>query len=113
MDTETKPLWETTREAMGKRWTVALYPNNTALEDGNFTCDLGQVSHSQQRIVINAKPLMDSRDEALLHELVHVGVRLSSLGMEEKDLATLSQFLYAFLRGFGLWQPFPWPDKEE
>lgn len=113
MDTETKPLWATTREAMGKRYGISLYPNNAALEDANFTCDLGQVSYGRQRIRINALMPFDGRDEALLHEVLHLVARQSSVKLEEGDVLVFSNLLYAFLRGFGLWQDFPWPDKDE
>lgn len=113
MDTETKPLWTTTREAMGKTYTIRLYPNNAALEDGNAACDGAQVAHSKQQITINAYAHVDSRDEALLHEVLHIACRHSSQLLEEAEVNRLSGILYAILRGFGLWQPFPWPDKDE
>ena len=113
MDTETKPLWTTKREAMGKTYTISLYPNNAALEDGNCACDGAQVRHRKQQITINAYAHVNSRDEALLHELLHVASQHSSLVMEEIEVNRLSGVLYAILRGFGLWHEFPWPDRDE
>lgn len=112
MDTETKPLWETKRDAMGKTYTVSLYPNNAALEDGNCACDGAQVRHMKQQITINSYAHVDSRDEALLHELLHVACRHCSIVQEEAEINRLSGILYAILRGFGLWQDFPWPDRK-
>jgi len=112
METETKPLWVTTREAMGKTWTVALYPNNGALEDPTFTCDHGRFWASEQCINVNAKLLPEGRDQALLHELLHLADLFSRTKIQEEEVSRLSQALYAFLRGFGLWNEFPWPDRE-
>jgi hypothetical protein len=98
---------------MGRKFTIALYPNNTALEDGNLTCDLGQIRHARQRISLNAILPTDGLDATLLHELVHLTSRYSAAKMEEDDVQRFTEVLYAFLRGFGLWCEFPWPDKDE
>lgn len=113
METETKPLWTTTREAMGRTWTVQLYPNNTGLEGGDFTCDLAQVRHSQQIIAVNAIQRFEGRDEALLHEFLHIASRFGGNRLEERDVECFGQILYSLLRGFGLWRDFPWPDKKK
>jgi hypothetical protein len=83
------------------------------MEDGNFTCDLAQIRYAQQKIAVNAIMPFDGRDASLLHELVHLANRYSESGLGEKTVQRLGEVLYAFLRGFGVWHEFPWPDREE
>ena len=111
MDTETKPLWTTTREAVGKTWTLRLCADDTALnKDGS---KIGKAHYTRQEICINANMPMQGRDETLLHELLHCSVLLTGSELSERDVESLSSVLYAYLRGFGLWQPVPWPDKDD
>lgn len=110
MDTETKPLWVTTREAMGKTWSVELWPDDAAMTRGGS--ELGFVRHSRQVIRVNAGMPCDSRDETTLHEMLHASADLGEVRIKEQDIGTISSILFAFLRGFGLWNEFPWPDKE-
>jgi hypothetical protein len=55
----------------------------------------------------------DERGETLLHELLHCANEQTRLQLKEDVISRLSPILYAFLRGFGLWHEFPWPDREE
>jgi len=114
METETQPLWTTTREAMGKTWSIELWPDDAALgaEDGKSE-SLGRSWFSDQWIRIAAKRPLDGRDETLLHEVLHLVAKCSGISIKEVDITALSTGVYAFLRGFGLWQEFPWPDREE
>ena len=112
METETKPLWTTTREAMGKTWRVELWPNDNGLGETQGSAYMGKERHIDQRILVNAKAPPDGRDETLLHEILHVAVDGQAAKFNEDEVLRLSGVLYAFLRGFGLWQEFPWPDKE-
>lgn len=110
METETKPIWVTTREAMGKTWTVELWPDDSGLTKGGSS--YGHQRNSGQYLRINANLKLDSRDETLFHELIHTVAADFNLTLNEDTVARLSMALYAFLRGFGLWNEFPWPDKE-
>jgi len=110
MDTETKPLWTTTREAMGKTYAIQLWPNDAGLSEGS---DLGHSWASQQWIRANAHTPAERRDQTILHEIVHMVDAELKTGLDEKDVCRLAAGIYAYLRGFGLWQPFPWPDKDD
>jgi len=112
MDTETKPLWTTTREAMGKTWTIELHSDDFTLK-GASEFDAGRVWHSRQKIAVNGASPNDGRDESLMHEIMHLV--MAHLGREstEEEVTQLASSAFAYLRGFGLWQPFPWPDKKE
>jgi hypothetical protein len=113
MDTETKPLWTTTREAMGKTWTVGLFPNDVALTvDRGGSPLLGGVEMRDQLVAIKAAANFDTRDEILLHELIELCLTETDCSVKHPIINRLSFTLFAFLRGFGLWQDFPWPDKE-
>jgi len=111
METETKPLWTTTREAMGKTWTIGLCPDDVALhkKGGNF----GKAYFAAQEININVRLPIDTRDQTLLHEILHMVSDELDLDLSEPGVLAAGAFLYAFLRGFGLWNGFPWPDKEK
>jgi len=110
MDTETKPLWATTREAMGRVWTIGLYADDLHMR-GNET-SAGRVWHMKQNIAINAASPCDGRDESLLHEIVHVADDSLGLALDERATTEIASVLYALLRGFGLWKEFPWPDSK-
>ena len=114
MDTETKPLWTTTREAMGKTWSVELWPDDAALtgDSGKSEC-LGKSWFTDQWIRIAANRPADGRDQTLLHEILHMVEKGAGISMEENDVTSLANSLFAFLVGFGLWRDFPWPDREE
>ena len=114
METETKALWVTTREAMGRTWRVELWPDDAALgaEDEKSEC-LGRSWYSDQWIRIAAKRPPDGRDDTLLHEVLHLALKTAGIHMKEAEVFALTDNLFAFLRGFGLWNEFPWPDKEE
>lgn len=116
MDTETKPIWTTEREAMGKTWTVGLWPTDTALSqtgDGRFESNLeGHTNLGKQIVHILATAHPDRRDESLLHELMETCFVETGTPFEERTIQTVSLTLFAFLRGFGLWREFPWPDRE-
>ena len=112
LETETKPLWTTTREAMGKKYTIGLWPDDAVLGDEGSPYGV-RMDHRNHAIPINAKIPCDGRDEYLLHELLHRVSTEFHVGLKEHQVGQVSAALYAFLRGFGLWQPFPWPDKEE
>ena len=112
LDTETKPLWTATREAMGKTWTVELWPDDATMSKEGGS-ELGFVRHSRQVIRLNAAMPSDSRDETALHEILHACANLGQVKMREQDVEVISNILYAFLRGFGLWNEFPWPDREQ
>ena len=111
MDVETKPLWTIQREAMGKPWQIELWPDDAHMTRGGS--ELGYVRHQRQLIRVNANQGMASRDETMLHELLHATADLVEFPIREKDIGALSSVLFAFLRGFGLWRDFPWPDREE
>ena len=113
METETQPLWTTTREAMGKTYTIGLWPDDTALgKEGSAYS--ARIDHRHQRIHVNATIPLDGRDEGLLHEIIHrAAAEVLPDELEEKLVGPLSTGLFAFLRGFGLWREFPWPDREE
>ena len=117
MDTETKALWETTREAMGKTWRIGLYPNDTALGqtgDGVYGSALSaHTSIGDQTIAILGSDIPQRRDEALLHELLETCFVETDTPCEHGAVSRISFVLFAFLRGFGLWRDFPWPDREE
>ena len=113
MDVETKPLWTTEREAMGKRYSIGLWPDDVALGKEGSTYAARMV-HRSQTMAVNAVVPFDGRDEGLLHEIIHrVAAEVLDDGLEEKVVGPLSAGLFAFLRGFGLWRDFPWPDREE
>lgn len=114
METETQPLWVTTREAMGKTWRVELWPDDAALgaEDGKSEA-LGRSWYTDQWIRIAAKRPLDGREETLLHEILHLAAKCGGISIKEAEVHCLANTIYAFLRGFGLWNEFPWPDREE
>lgn len=114
MDVETHPLWTTTREAMGKRYTIGLWPNDSALSESTRSSErIGAMDHVHQTIHLNPVQPPDGRDETLLHEILHrVDNQLLNDKLSEETIDTLSAGLFAFLRGFGLWRDFPWPDRE-
>lgn len=117
MDTETKPLWSITREAMGKTWTIGIWPTDKALgqtADGHFESALsGHTSVGAQTFYILATDMPDRRDETLLHELIETAFVETNTPYEEAVVSRISFVLFAFLRGFGLWRDFPWGDREE
>ena len=115
METETKPLWTTTRQAMGKTWTIELWPDDGGLGSENLPRReaLGKNYHDGQWVRVAAGRPLDGRDGTLLHELVHLASKTAYVRLKESEVVAFSNDLYAFLRGFGLWQPFPWPDKGE
>ena len=114
MDTETQPLWTTTREAMGKTWRVELWPDDAALGANEGKSEaLGRSWYTDQWIRVAASRPLDGRDETLLHEVLHLVAKCTAISIKEADVSALATGLYAFLRGFGLWQEFPWPDREE
>ena len=111
MDTETKPLWTTTREAMGKTWTIELWPDDAMTDDGSRAFALS--AYGEQELRINAKRPHDGRDHSLLHEVLHFVNKDAAQDWDEATVERLAASLYTFLRGFGVWQPFPWPDKDD
>lgn len=117
MDTETKPLWVTTREAMGKTWGIELWPDDIGIGDGDApqtkSHHFGRSCFGDQWMRIAASRPFEGRDSTLLHETIWLAAYYSGLELKESQVTTLAENLYAFLRGFGLWQEFPWPDKEE
>lgn len=117
METETKPLWTTTREAMGKTWRVELWPDDVGIGSGagsrTKSCHLGRAWFTDQWLRIAASRPLDGRDSTLLHELIHLVELSCGLDFKESEVVALAENLYAFLRGFGIWQPFPWPDQEK
>ena len=114
MDVETKPLWTTTREAMGHTWSVNLYPNDVVLGSAGAlgSESAGSVLLRNQHIAILAAGTPAYKDETLLHELLEMAVVKAEISMDHRDIERLSGLLFAFLRGFGLWCDFPWPDRE-
>jgi len=114
MDTETKTLWETTREAMGRTWKIELWPDDAQLAgDSGHSEALGKSWYTEQWIKIAAKRPVDGRDETLLHEVIHLAAKCAGVTMRENDVFALTNSLFAFLRGFGLWRDFLWPDREK
>jgi len=113
MDVETKPLWTTTREAMGKTWTVRLAADDTMLDVKNGSHTEGQTQLLKQIITINGGIPCQERDDTLLHELLHCANHQTNLGLREDTVTRIALALYPFLRGFGLWRDFPWPDRDE
>lgn len=112
MDTETQPLWTTTREALGKSYTIGLWPDDATLgREGSVYG--GRMDHRKQQIPINATIPCDGRDEVVLHEIIHRVSAEFDLGLKESQVNALSSGIYGFLRGFGLWQEFLWPDRQE
>lgn len=112
METETKPLWTTTREAMGKCYTIELYADDRPMR-GTSDVSAGRVWHIKQSVAINAAMPCDGRDQSLLHEVVHIADDSLGLTLDERVTTEIASVLYALLRGFGLWREFPWPDKEK
>jgi len=113
METETKALWVTTREAMGKTWRIELWPDDVALGRNEGKSEaLGRSWYSDQWIKVAANRPLDGRDQTLLHEVLHLVAANTSTRVSESDITAFANGLYAFLRGFGLWQEFPWPDKD-
>jgi len=110
MDIETKPLWTTTREAMGRIWSLELWPESDMNAEGT---DLGSARSSRLRIRVNAAVPMDTRETILLHEIIEMVDADLDLKLEHATVDRLEKGIFAFLRGFGLWQDFPWPDREE
>jgi len=96
---------------MGKSYTIGLWPDDVTLGDEGSKYG-GRMDHRKQEIPINATMPCDGRDEYLLHELVHRVSAELHIGLKEQQVGQLSASLYAFLRGFGLWREFPWPDNE-
>ena len=114
MDVETRALWTTTREAMGKTWQVQLWPDDAGLTDGKPKSEcLGKNWWAQQWVRVAAARPMDGRDATILHELIHLANISAGTYLKENQVFALTENLFAFLRGFGLWQDFPWPDREE
>ena len=111
--TETKPLWTTTREAMGKTWNVELLPDTLPFHEDHPFRHLGASYFHRDYVRINAGLGLQNRDATLLHELLHLASDASNGVLTEKVVETITPALFAFLRGFGLWQEFPWPDREE
>ncbi len=111
MDTETKPLWTTMREAMGKTWRIELWPDDAMTQDGG--CAFAVSRWGEQRIRLNANRPHDGRDASPLHEIIHFVNREAAQDWDEATVERITGSLYAYLRGFGLWQEFPWPDKEK
>lgn len=111
MQTDTQPQWTTTREALGKTWTVGLCTDDTAL--GKSGSPLGKSHATAQEININVNMPTDTRDETLLHELLHLACYDVLEPLRENTVGRIGGILYAYLRGFGVWQPFPWPDCPE
>uniref|UniRef100_A0A6H1ZLA0 Peptidase n=1 Tax=viral metagenome TaxID=1070528 RepID=A0A6H1ZLA0_9ZZZZ len=108
---EVQALWETKFVALGKEYTLALYPNDTALSPDKGS-DLGVHWKYNNEIGINAGIPFTSRDETLLHEILHVLDDDFKLNLGHNTIYRLSSSLYGFLKGLNLWQDFPWPDKE-
>ena len=114
MDTETKPLWTTTREAMGKTWTIELWPDDAGLADGKDKSEcMGKSWYRKQWIRIAAERPLDGRDGTVLHEIFHLAALCGAVNIKEPEVVVLADNLFAFLRGFGLWRDFPWPDREK
>lgn len=117
MDSETKPLWSTTRDALGKTWLIGIWPDDTALSQqgsGVYGSGLsGHVSIGKQVIALSAADVPERRDETLLHELMETCFAETDTPYEEAVVSRISFVLFAFLRGFGLWREFPWGDREE
>lgn len=113
MSTKTEPVWMTTREAMGKTWSVELWPDDVALgrEDGKSEA-LGRSWYTDQWIKVAANRPIEGRDCTLLHETIHLALKTAGINMKESEVAAFADNLFAFLRGFGLWCDFPWPDRE-
>jgi hypothetical protein len=111
VDTETRPLWTTEREAMGKTWTVELWAENYGMaKEGS---DLGYSRDSEQVMRVNARMVQNTRDSILLHEMIEMVDTQQALKLEHDTIDRLQAGLFAFLRGFGLWRDFPWPDRSE
>ena len=114
---ETKPVWIGTRYAVGKKWTIELWPNDDGLGLSAGTASkssyLGRSSFSDQWVRVSGSRPFDGRDSTLLHELIHLVSDTVELGLKEHQISVLAETLFAFLRGFGLWTDFPWPDREE
>jgi len=108
-------LWTTTREALGKTWTVGLWPNDVALgsTDGLGSGLTGSTHIRDQVIAVKAAGPPDQKDETLLHELLETSFVKMDIPYEEATINRLTSTLFAFLRGFGLWHEFPWPDRQE
>jgi hypothetical protein len=113
VDTETRPLWTTEREAMGKTWLLRLAADDVMLDVKNGSHTEGQTQLLNQIVTINAGIPLQERDEVLLHELLHCANHQTNLGLKEDTIVRLSLSLFPYLRGFGLWRDFPWPDREE
>ncbi len=114
MDVETRPLWTTEREAMGKTWIIAGYPNDVALGDTDgMGSKLTASTHIRnQLIAVKIAGADGSRQQSLLHELIEMSAIAGGCDIEHPDIERLTSLLFAFLRGFGLWRDFPWPDRE-
>lgn len=113
METEMKPLWATIREAMGKTWSVELLPDSGPFHEDRPLRDMGASFSNKDYVRINAALSPQNRDLTLLHELLHLSADVPRTHIKEDTVEALASALYAFLRGFGLWREFPWPDKEE
>ena len=114
-DVETTPLWTTTREAMGKTWTIAGYPNDIALGDTDgLGSKLSASAHIRdQHIAIKLAGADGNRQQSLFHEILEISSIIGECSIEHPDLERLTGILFAFLSGFGLRRDFPWPDREE
>jgi hypothetical protein len=111
MEALTKPLCEIKREAMGKTWTIEVWPDDAMTEDGGRA--YATSNYGEQVVRMNANRPPDGRDGSLLHEIVHFVNKDAAQDWDEATVERISGILYGFLRGFGLWQPFPWPDKDD
>lgn len=111
MDTETKPLWTTTREAMGKTYEIELWADDGMTADGSRL--YGNSNYTEQRVRVNTCRRCDGRYLTLLHELFHLVASETGDTVEEEFVERFTSILYSYLRGFGLWQEFPWPDKDD
>jgi hypothetical protein len=111
-----QPLFSVKRQALGKTWTVELWPSDTGLGLATGTASrspyLGRASFVEQWIKIVALRPFDGRDSTLLHEIIHLASDTSEANLKEGQVTVLAEALYAFLRGFGLWNAFPWADQE-
>jgi len=114
LDVETKPVWTTEREAMGKTYEIGLWADDVGLTKGQGSDFAGTMNHRKHRIAVNANSPPSAREETLLHEIIHrVSAELLATELKEGQVRTLSNGIFAFLRGFGLWQDFPWPDRQK
>ena len=96
---------------LGNEWDCYLLnPQDSEL---NKEHSWGRANEVNQKIFINAKLKSDSREETLLHELLHIINYRLGLDFNEHTIAQLATILYPVLVEADLWKSISWPDKEE